>query len=68
MVGTTGNTEEPKKTFHDPKRESEPVQQKREEYAEELAGLDPRKLIFLDEMGAALNLTLAYGRSVKIQK
>ena len=54
-----------KKTFYDPKRESEPVKKKREEYCEELAELDPSKLIFLDEMGAALNLTPTYGRSVK---
>ena len=54
-----------KKTFYDPKRESEPVKKKREEYCEEIAELDPSKLIFLDEMGAALNLTPTYGRSVK---
>jgi transposase len=54
-----------KKTFYDPKRESEPVQKKREEYCEEIAELDPNNFIFLDEMGAALDLTPVYGRSPK---
>jgi hypothetical protein len=46
-----------KKTFYDPKRESEPVQEKRQQYQRELTQLDPRQLIFIDEMGATLNLT-----------
>jgi hypothetical protein len=52
-----------KKTLHDPKQKQERVQQQRAGYTEELPTLKAEEVIALDEMGAALNLTLLYGRS-----
>src|SRR5512144_1265428 len=53
------------KTFADPKRASEAVQQQRHSYHEQRAEWDPHGVIFLDERGATLNLTPLYGRSPK---
>ena len=39
------------------------MRQKREEWAERMPGLDPAKLVFLDETGANTRMTRRYGRS-----
>lgn len=54
-----------KKTFQDPQRQSERVQRRWTEYQEKVSAYSAEKRIYLDEMGAALNLVLEYGRSPK---
>jgi transposase len=39
------------------------VQQRRREFCEELAGLDPRRLVFVDECGANTAMTRTHGRA-----
>jgi len=39
------------------------VQEQRREFCEELAGLDPRRLVFVDECGANTAMTRNYGRA-----
>lgn len=39
------------------------VQEKRRDYCEELAGVDPRRLVFVDECGANTAMTRTYGRA-----
>src|SRR5262245_50967771 len=41
------------------------VQRRRREFCEELAGLDPRRLVFVDECGANTAMTRTYGRAPK---
>src|SRR5512144_624539 len=57
-----------KKQHDDPHRDSERVQQLRARYQEEIAQVPAEQLIFLDEVGATLNLTLEYGRSMRGQR
>ena len=39
------------------------VQEQRREFCEELAGVDPRRLVFVDECGADTAMTRTYGRA-----
>jgi transposase len=39
------------------------VQERRREFCEELAGIDPRRLVFVDECGANTAMTRTYGRA-----
>src|SRR3954453_10275612 len=39
------------------------VQEKRQEFCEELAGVDPRRLVFVDECGANTAMTRTHGRA-----
>src|SRR3954466_829611 len=39
------------------------VQEKRREFCEELAGIDPRRLVFVDECGANTSMTRTHGRA-----
>jgi len=39
------------------------VQEKRREFCEELAGIDPRRLVFVDECGANTAMTRTHGRA-----
>lgn len=39
------------------------VQEKRREFCEELAGIDPRRLVFVDECGADTAMTRTHGRA-----
>src|SRR5436309_11743629 len=41
------------------------VQQKRQEFCAELAGVDPAQLVFVDEMGATTAMARPYGRAPK---
>jgi transposase len=52
-----------KKVFRAQEQDSPEVQQKRQDFREELAGLDPRRLIFIDESGANTSMTWTYGRA-----
>ena len=40
------------------------VQERRKAFEEEVKGLDPEKLIFLDESGAKTNMCRLYGRAI----
>jgi transposase len=44
-------------------RDSPRVRQRRREFCEELAGIDPRRLVFVDECGANTAMTRRYGRA-----
>jgi transposase len=57
-----------KKQHYDPHRASERVQQLRATYRAEIARVPAEQLIFLDEVGATLNLTLEEGRAVRGQR
>jgi len=39
------------------------IQERRREFCEELAGVDPRRLVFVDECGANTAMTRTYGRA-----
>jgi transposase len=39
------------------------VREKRRDFCEELAGIDPRRLVFVDECGADTSMTRTYGRA-----
>ncbi len=54
-----------KKVLRANERDRLDVQQKRQEFQQELAGLDPHRLVFVDEMGATTALGRLYGRSPK---
>src|SRR3954462_11442875 len=44
------------------------VQERRREFCEELAGLDPRRLVFVDECGANTAMTRTHGRAPRGQR
>src|SRR3954462_3587781 len=44
-------------------RDSPRVRKRRREFCEELAGVDPRRLVFVDECGADTAMTRRYGRA-----
>jgi transposase len=44
-------------------QDSPEVQERRREFCEELAGIDPRRLVFVDECGAHTAMTRTYGRA-----
>ena len=44
-------------------QDSPEVQEKRRDFREELAGLDPQRLIVIDESGANTSMTRTYGRA-----
>lgn len=52
-----------KKTFYDPKKLTKRVQQRALDYFVKVNQSAPEDLIFIDEVGAVLNLTPAYGRA-----
>lgn len=51
------------KVLHAPERDSPEGQQKRRDFLEEIAGIDPKRLVFVDESGADTSMTRAYGRA-----
>ena len=57
-----------KKVFHADERDRPDVQQKRQEFQQELARLDPQRLLFVDEMGATTSLARLYGRAARGQR
>ncbi len=52
-----------KKTFYDPKRNSEEAKDEKISYINQLEDVKPEDRVYLDEMGSALNMNLEYGRS-----
>jgi transposase len=52
-----------KKVFYANERERADVQQKRQQFQEELASLDPKRLVFVDEVGATTAMARMYGRA-----
>lgn len=54
-----------KKSLHAAERETERVQQRRVEYAREVASIDLSRFKFLDEAGSNLAMTRLYGRAAK---
>jgi transposase len=49
-------------------QDSPEVQEQRREFCEELAGVDPQHLVFIDECGAHTAMTRTYGRAPKGQR
>jgi transposase len=68
-IGTMYNTLErlnitrKKKTFHDPKKNSDAAKVEKESYDAQLELIEPDKRLYLDETGSCLNMTPLYGRS-----
>jgi transposase len=68
-IGTLYNTLErlnitrKKKTFYDPKKNSDVTKVEKENYAAQLGIIEPDKRLYLDETGSCLNMTPLYGRS-----
>jgi transposase len=52
-----------KKVLHAQERDTPEGQQKRREFLEEVAGIDPRRLVFVDETGADTSMTRTHGRA-----
>jgi hypothetical protein len=51
--------------LYDPAKESERVRQLTKEYIEDIESESIEDIIFIDETGSVLNMTLPYGRSLK---
>src|SRR5262245_35063506 len=49
-------------------QDSPEVQEQRREFCEELAGVDPRRLVFVDECGADTAMTRTHGRAPRGQR
>jgi len=70
-IGTMYNTLEKlnitrkKKTFYDPKKDTEEVKIKKEIYDVQLEKIEPEKRYYLDETGTCTNMSPSYGRSKK---
>jgi transposase len=68
-IGTMYNTLEhlnitrKKKTFSDPKKNSDAAKAEKENYDAQLKTIEPDKRFYLDETGSCLNMILLYGRS-----
>jgi transposase len=52
-----------KKVLHAQEQDSPEVQQKREAFLGEIAGVDPNRLVFVDETGANTSMTRTHGRA-----
>jgi transposase len=52
-----------KKVLHAQERDTPEGQQKRRDFVEEIAGVDPKRLVFVDESGATTSMTRIYGRA-----
>jgi transposase len=57
------NISRKKKTYHASERDSPRVQEKRQEFQEKLAAVDPEHLVFIDETGATTAMSRTYGRA-----
>lgn len=57
-----------RKTFRDPKRDTEQAEADRRDYDAKLATVAPEHRLYLDETGCCLNMTPAYGRSPQGQR
>jgi len=52
-----------KKVLHAQERDTPEGRQKRRQFLEEIAGLDPERLVFVDESGANTSMTRTHGRA-----
>lgn len=52
-----------KKVLHADERDRPETQEKRRDFCEQLAGVDPHRLVFVDESGANTGMTRKYGRA-----
>jgi transposase len=52
-----------KKVLHAQEQDPPEVQQKRRDFVAEIAGIDPKRLVFVDETGANTSLTRTHGRA-----
>jgi transposase len=52
-----------KKTLHAQQRDTPEAQAKRRAFVRQLAAVEPERLVFVDEMGAATDMTRRYGRA-----
>jgi transposase len=52
-----------KKSLHAQQRDDPETQAEREAFRERMAGIDPHRLVFVDETGATTAMTRAYGRA-----
>lgn len=57
-----------KKTLRADEREREDVREERAAYAERMRSLDPNRLVFVDEAGAATDLTRTHARAPRGQR
>ena len=57
-----------KKSLHASERDSRRVRRKRRAFRKAMAGLDPRRLVFVDETGANTAMTRTYGRAPRGQR
>ena len=57
-----------KKVFHAQERDSPKVQGKRRQFRNDVAGLDPQRLVFVDESGAHPAMTRTHGRAPRGQR
>jgi transposase len=57
-----------KKSLHATERDSRRVRRKRRAFREAMAGLDPRRLVFVDETGAHTAMTRTHGRAPRGQR
>ncbi len=61
--GTVPGTVAEKKSLHAAEQDSAEGQIRRRQWIEETGGIDPEKLIFLDESGVTTEMTRRYGRA-----
>ena len=52
-----------KKVLHAQERDSPEGRQKRRDFLEAIAGIDPKRLVFVDETGAKTSMTRTHGRA-----
>jgi transposase len=57
-----------KKSLHASERDTHRVRRKRRAFREAVAGIDPRRLVFVDETGAHTAMTRTYGRAPRGQR
>src|SRR6202035_5653818 len=57
-----------KKVFFADERQRPDVQRKRRQFQQELATLDPQRLVFVDETGATTAMARLYGRAPQGQR